>query len=136
MALKRVEVVAAIIVRDGTVLATQRGYGEFENWWEFPGGKVKEGETPEQALAREIREELNAAITVGRHLCTAEYDYPTFHLSMRCYVCRLEDETFELLEHHAARWLSAATLREVQWLPADVQIIEEIEAAGIVGLAA
>ena len=132
MSLKRVKVVAAIIVRNNTVLATQRGYGEFEGWWEFPGGKVDDGETPEQALIREIHEELNASVAVGRHLCTAEYDYPTFHLSMRCYVCTLEDEMFELLEHHAARWLSRAHLDEVKWLPADTQVVEAIKAAGVV----
>ena len=132
MSLKRVEVVAAIIVRDDTVLATQRGYGEFEGWWEFPGGKVDAGEAPEQALVREIREELNARITVGRHLCTAEHDYPTFHLSMRCYVCVLEDGTFELLEHHAARWLNRTHLDEVRWLPADVKVVDAIKAEGVI----
>ena len=126
MSLKRIDVVAAIIVRDGAVLATQRGYGEFEGWWEFPGGKVDAGETPEQALVREIREELNASITVERYLCSAEHDYDTFHLSMRCYVCALEDDTFELLEHHAAKWLDAAHLDDVNWLPADIQVIDAI----------
>lgn len=132
MALKRIEVVAAIIVRGDSVLATQRGYGEFEGWWEFPGGKVDEGETPEQALVREIHEELNAAISVGDYLCTAEYDYPSFHLSMRCYVCSLVDKGFELLEHHAARWLDAANLRSVDWLPADIQVVKAIESAKII----
>lgn len=127
MALKRIEVVAAIIVRAGKVLATQRGYGDWEGWWEFPGGKVEAGEAPEQAIVREIHEELNAAINVGDYLCTAEYDYPTFHLSMRCYLCSLVDERFELLEHHAARWLDVAHLDDVQWLPADVQVIQAIK---------
>lgn len=127
MALKRIEVVAAIIVRAGKVLATQRGYGDWEGWWEFPGGKVEAGEAPEQAIVREIHEELNAAINVGDYLCTAEYDYPTFHLSMRCYLCSLDDERFELLEHHAARWLDVAHLDDVQWLPADVQVIQAIK---------
>ena len=130
MGLKRVEVVAAVIVRDGAVLATQRGYGDFEGWWEFPGGKVDAGETPEQALVREIREEMNASIAVERYLCTAEHDYEAFHLSMRCYVCSLEDDRFELLEHHAARWLNAAHLDEADWLPADVQVVEAIKGAG------
>ena len=130
--LKRVEVVAAVIVRDGAVLATQRGYGEFEGWWEFPGGKVDAGETPEQALVREIREEMNASIAVGRYLCTAEYDYATFHLSMRCYVCSLVDDKFELLEHHAARWLSDSHLDEVDWLPADVQVVDAIKASCLI----
>ena len=127
MALKRIEVVAAIIVRAGKVLATQRGYGDWEGWWEFPGGKVEAGEAPEQAIVREIHEELNAAIAVGDYLCTAEYDYPTFHVSMRCYLCSLVDERFELLEHHAARWLDVAHLDDVQWLPADVQVIQAIK---------
>ena len=127
MALKRIEVVAAIIVRAGKVLATQRGYGDWEGWWEFPGGKVEAGEAPEQALVREIHEELNAAIAVGDYLCTAEYDYPTFHLSMRCYLCSLRDECFQLLEHHAARWLDVDHLDDVQWLPADVQVIQAIK---------
>ena len=127
MALKRIEVVAAIIVRAGKVLATQRGYGDWEGWWEFPGGKVEAGEAPEQAIVREIHEELNAAINVGDYLCKAEYDYPTFHLSMRCYLCSLVDERFELLEHHAARWLDVAHLDDVQWLPADVQVVQAIK---------
>ena len=132
MSLKRVEVVAAIIVRGNTVLATQRGYGEFEGWWEFPGGKVDAGETPEEALVREIHEEMNAAITVERYLCTAEHDYETFHLSMRCYICSLVDDKFELLEHHAAKWLNAAHLDEVKWLPADVQVVDAIKAANVI----
>lgn len=132
MSLKRVDVVAAIIVRDDTVLATQRGYGEFEGWWEFPGGKVDAGETPEEALVREIHEEMNAAITVERYLCTAEHDYETFHLSMRCYICSLVDDKFELLEHHAAKWLNAAHLDEVKWLPADVQVVDAIKAANVI----
>lgn len=131
MSLKRVEVVAAIIVRGDTVLATQRGYGEFEGWWEFPGGKVDAGETPEEALVREIHEEMNAAIAVERYLCTAEHDYETFHLSMRCYICSLADDKFELLEHHAAKWLNAAHLDEVKWLPADIQVVDAIKAAGL-----
>ncbi len=131
MALKQVKVVAAIIVRQDTVLATQRGYGEFEGWWEFPGGKVEPGESPEQALAREIREELNAYIEVGNYLCTAEYDYPAFHLSMRCYICKLVNEDFELLEHHAAQWLNAASIEDVKWLPADLQVVAAIEDASV-----
>ena len=132
MSLKRIEVVAAVIVRDGMVLATQRGYGDYEGWWEFPGGKVDAGETPEQALVREIHEELNASIAVGRYLCTAEHDYETFHLSMRCYVCTLEDDRFELLEHHAAKWLNAYHLGDVNWLPADIQVVEAIKAARVI----
>lgn len=132
MALKRIEVVAAIIVRQDTILATERGYGEFEGWWEFPGGKVEPGETPEQALVREIHEELNCDIKVNDYLCTAEYDYPTFHLSMRCYLSELADDSFELLEHHAARWLNRAELDNVKWLPADLQVIEAIRTANVI----
>ena len=130
--MKSIDVVGAIIVRDDAILATQRGYGEWEGWWEFPGGKVEEGETPEQALTREIREELNASIEVGDYLCTAEYDYPTFHLSMRCYLCTLADESFELLEHRAARWLTAEHIDKVRWLPADVQVIDAIKSGEII----
>jgi len=119
-------------VRGDAVLATQRGYGEFEGWWEFPGGKVDAGETPEEALVREIREEMNAAITVERYLCTAEHDYETFHLSMRCYICSLVDDKFELLEHHAAKWLNAAHLDEVKWLPADIQVVDAIKAENVI----
>lgn len=132
MANKRVDVVAAVIVRDGMVLATQRGYGEWEDWWEFPGGKVEQGETPEQALVREIDEELNAKIDVDSYLCTVEYDYPKFHLSMKCYLCSLSDSGFQLLEHEAARWLTRAHLDEVGWLPADVQVVEAIKASNCV----
>ena len=120
-------VVAAVIVRDNMVLATQRGYGDWAGWWEFPGGKVEESETPEAALVREIREELEAEIEVGRLLCVAEYDYPKFHLSMGCYLCELRDEEFTLVEHSAARWLGAAELDDVQWLPGDVKVIEALK---------
>ena len=129
--MKTVNVVAAIIKPGDEILATQRGYGEFEGWWEFPGGKVDAGETPEEALVREIHEEMNAAITVERYLCTAEHDYETFHLSMRCYICSLVDDKFELLEHHAAKWLNAAHLDEVKWLPADIQVVDAIKAASV-----
>lgn len=132
VALKQVEVVAAIIVRKNKILATQRGYGEFEGWWEFPGGKVEQGEQPEQALVREIREELNAGVEVGNLLCTAEFDYPAFHLNMRCYFCKLVDERFELIEHHAARWLDYASIDDVKWLPADLQVIAAIRKAGVI----
>ena len=125
--LKVVDVVAAIVVRDGAVLATQRGYGDWEGWWEFPGGKIEPGETPQAALVREIHEELNAEIAVGDCLCTAEYDYPEFHLSMRCYLCELVDPEFQLLEHHAARWLTADSIGEVRWLPADEQVVDAIK---------
>ena len=128
--MKSIDVVGAVIMRDNAILATQRGYGEWEGWWEFPGGKVEEGETPQQALAREIAEELNASVVVGDYLCTAEYDYPAFHLSMRCYLCTLADGSFELLEHSAARWLAPEHIDDVKWLPADVQVVDAIKASG------
>ena len=124
---KRVQVVAALICRDGEVFATQRGYGDYKDWWEFPGGKVEQGESPEQALAREIREELAADISVGEYLTTVEYDYPQFHLSMACYWCSLRGGHLTLLEHEAARWLPLEHLRQVNWLPADILVIEAIE---------
>ena len=124
---KRIQVVAAIIRRDNEIFATQRGYGDYKDWWEFPGGKVERGETPEQALAREIREELAAEITVGDYLTTVEYDYPEFHLSMACYWCSVKEGRLTLLEHEAARWLPLDHLRQVNWLPADIMVIEAIE---------
>ena len=124
---KRVQVVAALICRDGEVFATQRGYGDYKDWWEFPGGKVEQGESPEQALAREIKEELAADISVGEYLTTVEYDYPQFHLSMACYWCSLRGGHLTLLEHEAARWLPLDDLRQVNWLPADILVIEAIE---------
>ena len=124
---KSIRVVAALIRRDGKVFATQRGYGNYKDWWEFPGGKIEAGETPEQALVREIREELAADITVGRYLTTVEYDYPEFHLSMACYWCSVREGHLTLLEHEAAAWLPLNDLRQVNWLPADVLVIEEIE---------
>jgi len=129
--MKTVEVVAAIIVKDGKMLATQRGYGDMAGGWEFPGGKVEPGETPEEALVREIREELEADIRVGDYLTTAEHDYEKFHLSMRCYVCELLGDQMVLTEHAAARWLGADELWDVAWLPADVQVVEAIEAASV-----
>ena len=124
---KIIQVVAAIIRRDNEIFATQRGYGDYKDWWEFPGGKVERGETPEQALAREIREELAAEITVGDYLTTVEYDYPEFHLSMACYWCSVKEGRLTLLEHEAARWLPLDHLRQVNWLPADIMVIEAIE---------
>ena len=106
--MKTIDVVAAIIVKDDQILATQRGYGEFEGGWEFPGGKVEPGESPEAAIVREIHEELDAQIAVDDFLVQVEHDYPTFHLSMKCYLCSLESD-FQLLEHHAAKWLSRKT---------------------------
>ena len=125
--MRRIEVVAAIIRKGDKVFATQRGYGPWKNWWEFPGGKIEQGETPEQALAREIREELDAEIHVDKFLKTIEWDYPEFHLTMHCYVCSLLADSMHLNEHEAARWLTAKTLRSVQWLPADDQLLPCIE---------
>ena len=124
---KTIRVVAAVILQDEQVLATRRGYGKYKDWWEFPGGKVEEGETPEMAIVREIREELDVHIEVESFLTTVEYDYPEFHLSMDCYWCRLQEGQIRLLEHEAARWLPVHDLRQVHWLPADVLVIEEIE---------
>lgn len=124
--MKLIEVVAAIIRRNDRILATQRGYGEFKDGWEFPGGKTERGETPQQALVREIKEELKSEIRVGEKLCTIEYDYPKFHLTMHCFWCDLLDGEPVLLEHEAARWLTADELNSVDWLPADVQVVEAI----------
>ncbi|MDY5459193.1 MAG: (deoxy)nucleoside triphosphate pyrophosphohydrolase [Candidatus Cryptobacteroides sp.] len=124
--MKTIRVVAAIIVENGRVFATQRGYGDFKDGWEFPGGKIEAGESPEQALAREIREELDTEIRVERLLRTVEWDYPTFHLSMDCFICKIESGDLHLREHEAARWLDLEHLNDVDWLPADLQLIPEI----------
>ena len=124
--MKSIEVVAAIIRRNDRILATQRGYGEFKDGWEFPGGKTERGETPQQALVREIKEELKSEIRAGEKLCTIEYDYPKFHLTMHCFWCDLLDGEPVLLEHEAARWLTTDELNSVDWLPADVQVVEAI----------
>lgn len=129
--MKTIEVVAALIVHDGRIFATERGYGEWKGWWEFPGGKVEPGETPEAALEREIREELDTEISVDRYVTTIEWDYPAFHLSMRCYLCSVVSGSLTLLEHEATAWLDRAHLRTVQWLPADESIIETI--ASLIG---
>ena len=125
--MKTVRVVAAVIRKDDKIFATQRGYGEFKDGWEFPGGKIEEGETPEQALAREIKEELNTEIQVGELIGTIEYDYPKFHLSMDCFWCEIMQGGLELKEHEAARWLAKEELYSVDWLPADVGVVERIE---------
>ena len=121
--MKTIKVVAAII-RDanGRILCTQRGYGEWKDWWEFPGGKLEAGETPEEALMREIREELSTEIRVDEFLCTVDYDYPTFQLTMHCYLCSLLTGALHLNEHKAARWLEISELGSVKWLPADVEV--------------
>lgn len=125
--MKTVRVVAAVIRKDNKIFATQRGYGEFKDGWEFPGGKIEEGETPEQALTREIKEELNTEIQVGKLIDTIEYDYPKFHLSMDCFWCEIMQGGLELKEHEAARWLSKEELYSVDWLPADVGVVEKIK---------
>ena len=124
--MKQIEVVAAIIRKGDKIFATQRGYGDFKDWWEFPGGKMEAGETPEEALKREIREELSAEISVDEFLCTVEYDYPAFHLTMHCYLCSLIGEALHLNEHEAARWLTKEQLDSVKWLPADMKVIEDV----------
>lgn len=124
---KTVKVVAAIIRRGDKIYATQRGYGDYKDGWEFPGGKVEPHETPEQALIREIKEELLADIKVGKKLITVEHDYPGFHLSMDCFWAELvNDEDPVLTEHEAARWLTKDALNEVDWLPADVKVVEAV----------
>ena len=124
---KHIEVVAAIIKKGNTILATQRGYGDLKDGWEFPGGKVEPGESCEAALIREIREELTVEIQVEQRLCTVEYDYPTFHLVMHCYFCKLASGHLTLLEHEAARWLSQQELDAVEWLPADKVVVEQLK---------
>lgn len=123
---KHIEVVAAIILRERRIFATQRGYGEWKDWWEFPGGKIEPGESTEDALKREIREELATEIEVDELLTTVEYDYPKFHLTMHCYLCTIISGDLSLLEHEDARWLSLDELDCVKWLPADKDVIEKL----------
>lgn len=125
--IKTIEVVAAIIRHGDKVFATQRGYGEFEGGWEFPGGKMEPGETPPQALIREIKEELDTEIEVGELIETVEYDYPKFHLTMHCFMCTVKSGHLVLKEHEAAKWLTKNTLDSVDWLPADEGIIDKIK---------
>lgn len=127
--MKTVRVVAAVFRKEGRIFATQRGYGEFKDGWEFPGGKIEPGETPQQALIREIREELDTEIRVGELIETIEYDYPAFHLSMDCFWCEIVEGSLELREHEAARWLDRESLYSVDWLPADIGLIGKIEEA-------
>ena len=125
--MKQIEVVAAIIHDDeGRIFATQRGYGEWKDWWEFPGGKMEPEETPEEALKREIREELSTEISVDEFLCTVEYDYPAFHLKMHCFLCSLITEALHLNEHEAAKWLTSDDLDSVDWLPADLIVVQNL----------
>lgn len=124
--MKQIEVVAAVITRGHEVFATQRGYGEFKGWWEFPGGKMEAGENAQEALVREIHEELDADISVGDLIQTVEWDYPNFHLTMHCFWCELTSEALHLNEHEAASWLTKDTLYSVKWLPADELILSDI----------
>ena len=129
--LKYVRVVAAVIyeIKDGErrIFATARGYGEYKGWWEFPGGKIEQGETPEQAIVREIKEELTAEIVVEDFIKTLEYDYPTFHLSMDCFWARIVSGRIELKEAEAARWLRKDEMENVAWLPADLELVEDLK---------
>ena len=124
--MKTIEVVAAIIIKDGQVFATRRGYGEFQGWWEFPGGKMEAGESPQEALRREIKEELDADVAVGELLETVQWDYPNFHLTMHCFICSLLSDFMHLNEHEAAAWLTRETLQSVKWLPADEILLDKI----------
>lgn len=125
--MKTINVVAAVIKEADRIFATARGYGEYKGWWEFPGGKVEAGETPEEALVREIKEELDSTISVEEYIDTIEYDYPEFHLSMRCYFCKLLSGGLTLKEAEEARWLTRDTISGVRWLPADITILEKIK---------
>ena len=125
--MKQIEVVAAIIRKENQLFATQRGYGEWKDWWEFPGGKMEAGETPEEALKREIWEELETRIVVERLVETVEWDYPAFHLTMHSYLCHVESGHLELKEHEAAKWLNRDELESVRWLPADWEIVRKLK---------
>ena len=126
--MKTIQVAAAIMIHDSRIFATQRGCGEFKDGWEFPGGKLELGETPQQALVREIKEELDTDIQVGRLLETVEYDYPNFHLTMHCFLCTIRSGELVLKEHEAAKWLTREELDSVDWLPADVKVVEKLKA--------
>ncbi|MBR0106319.1 MAG: (deoxy)nucleoside triphosphate pyrophosphohydrolase [Lachnospiraceae bacterium] len=124
---KTIRVTAAVIHEDGRIFATQRGYGDYKDWWEFPGGKIEPGESPEECVVREIREELSATVAVERKICTVEWNYPKFHLSMDCFLCRVAEGELRLLEHEAARWLSRDEADSVHWLPSDVEVLEKLK---------
>ena len=126
-ATKKIEVVAAIICDGNKMFATQRGYGEWKDWWEFPGGKMETGESPQEALQREIKEELATEIEVGELVTTVEYDYPKFHLTMHCFVCRIKTGKLTLTEHEAAKWLTMETIDTVKWLPADKEVVDMLK---------
>ena len=125
--MKTINVVAAIIIKDNKIFATQRGYGEFKDGWEFPGGKVEQGEAPENAIVREIKEELDTVIEVKEYFDTVEYDYPNFHLSMKCYICTVVSGKLDLLEHEAAKWLDKDSLDSVAWLAADLGLVDKLK---------
>ena len=125
--MKTLHVVCAVIRKDDKIFATQRGYGEFKDGWEFPGGKIESGETPQQALKREIHEELDTEINVGDQIETVEYDYPEFHLSMQCFWCNVVSGKLTLLEAEDARWLTKDTIESVGWLPADKELVQKIK---------
>ena len=124
---KTIEVAAAIICDGDKVFATQRGYGEWKDWWEFPGGKMETGESPREALLREIKEELATEIEVGKLVTTVEHDYPKFHLTMHCFVCRIKTGKLTLTEHEAAKWLTIETIDTVKWLPADKEVVDTLK---------
>ncbi|MGN1276865.1 MAG: (deoxy)nucleoside triphosphate pyrophosphohydrolase [Floccifex sp.] len=125
--MKTIKVVAAIIKKDNKIFVTQRGYGEFKDGWEFPGGKVEKGETKEQALIREIQEELDTVIQVDFYLDTIEYDYPSFHLSMDCFVCSIVEGNLILKEHEDSKWITKEEIENLSWLPADLTIINKVK---------
>ncbi len=125
--MKTIRVVAAVIKKENKIFCTQRGYGDFKGGWEFPGGKIEEGESPQEALVREIKEELDADIKVGDLIKTVEYDYPTFHLSMDCFWCELVSGEIELKEHEDAKWLDKNNIDSVDWLPADLDLINSLK---------
>ena len=125
--MKSIRVSAAVIHRDGKIFATQRGYGEYKGKWEFPGGKREEGESGEEALYREIREELDSKVKIERLICTTDYDYPTFHLTMDVYLSTLIEGKLTLLEHEDAKWVSLDSIDDLDWLPADWSVIDEIK---------
>lgn len=125
--MKNIHVSAAIIVKDNKIFVTQRGYGEFKDWWEFPGGKIEEGETPEECLKREIKEELEADINIDKYLCTVEYDYPNFHLKMECFICSLIDGHLELVEAEDAKFITKDQLDNIDFLPADLLVVKELK---------
>lgn len=118
---------AAIIKKDGKIFAVQRGYGEFKRGWEFPGGKMETGETPQQALCREIEEELETEISVDQFVATVDYDYPNFHLTMHCFLCSIKEGNLTLLEHSAAKWLDMKNVDSIDWLPADVEVVNTLK---------